>query len=112
MRPRAQDGVASVELLGFLPLLLLSALAAWQILLVAFCAVSAENAARAGSRVEGRRGDGAEAAIDSLPSYLQDDARVEIDGTRVKVTVPVPIVFPELNAGDIELTRGAELPGD
>ena len=61
-RLRGEDGQTSVELLGMLPFLVIAAMAAWQILLVGYAVTSAENAARAASRVEVRGGDGEKAA--------------------------------------------------
>lgn len=109
---RSQRGAASVELLGMLPYLLLAALAAWQLLLVGWTITSASNAARAGSRVDARGGDGIEAAKDALSGPLRDDAEARIEGERAEVSVPVPIVFPGLTTDDVVITRTAELPGD
>ena len=103
-------GSASTELLGFLPLLLIAMLAAWQLLLVAFTAVAAENAARTASRVEARGGQGEVAALRSLPSWLSDGATATMDGTKATVGVEVPIIFPGFTTDVIDVERTAELP--
>jgi hypothetical protein len=95
-----------------LPYLLLAALAAWQLLLVAWTVNSASNAARTGSRVEARGGDGVRAATDALSGPLRGDSEVEIEGERAEVKVPVPIVFPGLTSDDVLITKTAELPAD
>jgi hypothetical protein len=111
-RPMRRDerGSASVELLGMLPWLLLAALVVWQILLLAWTATSASNAARTGSRVEGRGGDGQRAAVDSLSGGLSNEAKVRIEGDRARVEVRVPIIVPGLDTDRITITRNAELP--
>ena len=108
-RPR-QRGSTAVELAGMLPLLLLVAVFAWQALMVAFTVTAAENAARSGSRAEGRGGDGRATALESLPSWLRGGAEVDIDGELVEVRVPVPIVVPGVRFGGAMVSRTAELP--
>jgi hypothetical protein len=105
-----ERGSASVELIGFLPYLFLAVLFGWQILLSAFTAVNAENAARNGSRVEGRGGDGTAAAMESLAPWLRDNATASIEGERASVTVNIPIVFPAFTNDALTVTRSATLP--
>jgi hypothetical protein len=107
---RGQRGSASVELIGFLPLLGLAALGAWQVLLFAFTATAAENAARTGSRVEGQSGEGEKAAKESMSSWLRDGADASFEGTRGTVVVQVPIVFPPMRSDRWTVTETAELP--
>jgi len=109
-RARCQRGSAAVELLGLIPLLGLAALGAWQLLLYAFTATSAENAARTGSREASRGGAGEPAARRAMPSWLRDGATAEFSGTRGKVTVQVPIIFPPLRSEGLTVSREAELP--
>lgn len=109
-RRHSQRGSASVELLGMLPLLLVAALVVWQILLATWAATSASNAARTGSRVEGRGGDGQRAAVDALSGGLRDHAKVRIEGDRTRVKVRVPIVVPGVDSGSLTITKSAELP--
>lgn len=107
---RGAGGSASIELIGMLPYLLLAALFAWQVLLSAFTAVNVENAARNGSRVAGRGGDGRRAAVDSLAPFLRSGADVSLDGETTTVTARLPIVFPALTNDDLTITRDARLP--
>jgi hypothetical protein len=103
-------GSPSVELVGVLPLLIVAALAAWQLALVAFVATQAENAARAASRAQVVDGNGYEAGIDALPAYLRDGATAEIVGTKSTVRVAIPLVMPGMRSDSFAVTRTAELP--
>lgn len=107
---RGQRGSASVELIGFFPLLGLAALGAWQVLLFAFTATAAENAARTGSRVEGRGGQGEKAALEAMSSWLRDGADARFEGTKGTVVVRVPIIFPPMRSDRWTVTESAELP--
>lgn len=122
-RPAAggQRGSVSLEVLGFTPLVLLVVLAAWQMQTITVAATAAEQAARVGSRVESRGGDGAAAALDALGAELRRhaDAAVTRDddcdgggsiGTRVVVCVRVPAVIPFVDLEVFEVRRDAELP--
>ena len=108
---RRERGSTAVELAGMLPMLLLISLFAWQALMVAFTVTAAENAARSGSRAEGRGDDGREIALESLPTWLRGDAEVTVDGELVEVRIPVPIVLPGVSWGGATVARSAELPG-
>ena len=111
MRARARErGSTAVEFAGMLPMLLLVAVFAWQALMVAFTVTAAENAARSGSRAEGRGDDGRASAMESLPSWLREDTEITIDGELVEVRVPVPIVVPGVTFGGATVARTAELP--
>lgn len=107
---RDDSGSASVELLGFVPYLLLAALAAWQLLLTAMTVTAAENAARTGSRAAVAGEDGIEAAEAALPSWLRQEATPSADGDRITVRIEVPIVVPVLSTGAITITRDADMP--
>ncbi len=93
------------------PLLVLAALAAWQMLLVAYSATSAENAARAASRVIALSGDPARTARSTLPAALRHGVSEDTTGTRATVHVRVPIIVPGVDSGTLTVTRSAELPG-
>lgn len=108
---RGERGQASVELIGMLPFLVLAALLVWQLLLVGYAATSAENAARAASRVEVRGGDGRKAAERVVAAPLREGIRTELDGGRAVVRVRVPLIVPGLTRDDVALSRDAELPG-
>ncbi len=109
-RPTTQSGSATVEVVGLLPWLFLAAFAAWQILLVAFSATAAENAARTGSRAEGLGMDGERAAEAALPSQLRRDTKIEVNGATTTITVEVPIIVPGLSTRALTITKHAELP--
>ena len=96
-RWREQRGQASVELMGMLWWLFLVALVVWQIMLAAWAADQAGNAARTASRVAGRGGDGSKAAKMALTEGLRSDAKVTPTGTETwTVEVKVPILIPGL----------------
>jgi pilus assembly protein CpaE len=105
-----ERGSVSLETIGMLPYLLMAALFAWQVLVAGYIAVNTENAARNGSRVEGRGGDGSAAAIDSLAPFVRDNATASVDGERATVTVEIPIVLPQITNENFAITRTATLP--
>lgn len=107
---RSERGQASVELIGMLPYLILAALLVWQLLLVGYAVTSAENAARAASRVEARGGDGVKAARRVAGTSLREGIRTELDGTKATVRVRVPLIAPGITSGDVTVSRDAELP--
>lgn len=107
---RREHGVASVEFITTLPMLVVAAAFAWQLLLMAAAVTAAENAARTGSRAEARGGNAQSAATDALPPWLRDDAQIGGSGTRVSVSVRPPLLFPSLNLPAVRMTRTAELP--
>lgn len=109
-RVLVQRGTASLEFVGMVPLLTLAALFAWQLLLFAFTVTAAENAARAGSRAASRGDEAVETALGALPTWLQEDARAQADGTRVTVTIEVPLVMPNVSTDLVTMSRSAELP--
>jgi len=108
---RGERGQASVELIGMLPFLVLAALLVWQLLLVGYAVTSAENAARAASRVEARGGNGAKAAERVVGSPLRKGIRTEMDGGKAVVRVRVPLIVPGITRDDVTVSRDAELPG-
>lgn len=119
MRAHREDGSLSVEFLAVLPLLLLMAVAGWQMLTVVSAGTVTSNAARNGSRAISTGEDPHGAILRSLPSWLaeSDDPAVPgiypaiaVDGTRVTVTVEVPKLFPGGPWSPFHVTRSAELP--
>lgn len=107
---RRERGSASVELMGMMPLLLLAAFAGWQILLVAFTATSAENAARTASRAESRGEGGEQAGREAVSTWLRDGTTVEVDGTKATVRIRVPIVVPLISSDQLAVSGTAEMP--
>jgi hypothetical protein len=111
-RLRSQGGQATVELLGALAWLVLTALFVWQVLLVGQTMNAAQNAARTGSRALalGAPGQAEQAALQSLRKAYRDRARVSRSGETVRVRVRVPVIVPGL--GDVfTITEEATLPG-
>ncbi|SES12938.1 TadE-like protein [Streptomyces sp. yr375] len=113
-RPRRRDqGQVALEYLGFVPLLLLVALAAVQLGLIAYAAQQAGTAARTGARSaalrEDYQGDCQRAASSWLnascePAYVGDDVRVTS-------TVTIPSVIPGI--GDFgQAHKTATMPLD
>ena len=114
MRARLSDesGQASAEVMGMLFWLLLVTVIVWQVCLAAWTYTQASNAARTGSRVEGRGGDAKKAARNALPKPLQKTIeKIDVSGEKVTVKVRVPLLVPGLLSSDrLIATRRAELP--
>ena len=114
MRRRLADesGQASAEVMGMIFWLLLVTLIVWQICLAAWTYTQASNAARTGSRVEGRGGDAEKAAKNALSKPLQKTVeRIDVSGEKVTVKVRIPLLVPGLLDSDqLIATRKAELP--
>jgi hypothetical protein len=109
----SERGQSSVELMGMLWLLLLLALGIWQLMLAAWAAENAQNAARTASRVEGRGGDADKAARNAVTSALRKGMDVDVASERVTVTVRIPILIPGLVVDDKHFPtaiRSATLP--
>ena len=107
---RDERGQASVELVGMLWWLLLTALLVWQLMLAAWAVDQAANAARTASRIEGRGGDAVKAARNALSGGLRDGMKVNLSGETAKVSVRIPIVVPGLGDDRLRVTRSATLP--
>jgi hypothetical protein len=109
----SERGQSSVELMGMLWLLLLLALGIWQLMLAAWAAEQAQNAARTASRVEGRGGDADKAARNAVTHALRKGMDVDVGSERVSVTVHIPVLIPGLVIDDqhfLTATRDATLP--
>ncbi|MEU1628667.1 TadE/TadG family type IV pilus assembly protein [Streptomyces sp. NPDC020096] len=107
----ADRGSASIEFLGFLPILLLVALAGVQLGLVAYVGTEAGTAARAAARTND---PGAGTA--SVSGWLRGDTTVALsggsdDGVKATVTIKIPSVFPGVSLFD-PVTRSATMPRD
>jgi hypothetical protein len=110
-RWREERGQASVELMGMLWWLFLVALVVWQIMLAAWAADQAGNAARTASRVAGRGGDGKKAGEMALTAGLRPGSKIEGGGESWTVTVDIPILIPGLHIdGGPKAHRTAVLP--
>ncbi len=105
---RRERGSAAIEFLGFLPLLLLVALAGVQLGLLAYTGTEAGTAARAAARTDDA---GAAAAAVSgwlHPSVALDEQPGAVTAT---VTIKVPSVLPGISIVD-PVTRSATMPRD
>lgn len=109
-RLAAECGTAAVEFIGALPWMIVAALVAWQLLLFGATASSAENAARSGGRAASNGAAAAEAARQSLPTWLRDDSKVHVNGATVRVDVRVPIVAPRWTVSRLTVSRDAVFP--
>jgi hypothetical protein len=92
--------------------LLLVTLIVWQVCLAAWTYTQVSNAARTGSRVEGRGGDGEKAARNALSNPLQKTIeKIEVKGEKATVKVRMPLLIPGLlTSKQLTATRSAELP--
>ncbi len=85
-------GQASVELVAAIPLVLLAALLAWQLVLAGHTAWLSAHAARAAARADAVGRSPLSAARSALPDALERDLDVERrreGGVRVSVRVPI-----------------------
>jgi len=106
---RREEGQATVELLGVIPVLIAVGLLVWQVILVGHTAWVSAHAARAAARAELVGQDATAAARSALPAGLEGGLEVERDdegGTRVRV--PVPIVHTGWSA-PVKLAARASL---
>jgi hypothetical protein len=112
MRWREERGQASAEFMGMVFWLLLAAVLVWQLMLAAWTANQATNAARTASRVSARAdGDPEKAARNAVSSPLRGgfhDFRER--GEQATVHLRIPILLPRLTADGFTVTRRATLP--
>ncbi|MFH8220193.1 TadE/TadG family type IV pilus assembly protein [Streptomyces sp. NPDC018057] len=98
---RADRGQVAIEYLGFVPVLLLVGLAAIQIGLVAFCALQAGTAARAGARAASLGHDAQAACAAAVSGGLSGRTTCVPapggDTVTVTATVRIPSVIPLWN---------------
>ena len=85
-----ERGQATVELVAALPVLLLSALVALQLLAAGYALTLADGAAEAGALALASGGSAAEAARRSLPGWAEDDISVGVEGGEVTVRLRPP----------------------
>ncbi|GAB3591172.1 hypothetical protein GCM10027446_08210 [Angustibacter peucedani] len=88
-------GQGTIELVGLMPLLLLTILFAWQAVLTGVSAHMASNSAREAARAAAVGGDVDAAARRAVPGWLEDGITVSRSGgTHVKVSIKTPILMP------------------
>jgi hypothetical protein len=92
--PALQAGQASVELVAVLPILLLTGLVAWQLLLAGHSLWLCAGAARAAARADTVGRSAESAARSALPDSLERDLSVErLHEGAIRVSVRVPAVL-------------------
>ncbi|WTK18065.1 pilus assembly protein [Streptomyces sp. NBC_01525] len=110
-------GQASIEFLGFLPLLLVVALAVVQLGIAAFAVQQAGTGARAAARTASldpldRPRDPAAAGRAAMTGWVADRARIGVDGAgdavRATATVTLPSLIPGVSLGTV--SRSATMP--
>jgi Flp pilus assembly protein TadG len=85
-----ERGQAAVELVAALPVLLLTALVALQLLVAGYALTLADGAAEAGALALASGAPAAEAARAALPGWAEDDVGVTVSGGRVTVRLLPP----------------------
>ncbi len=93
------SGQASVELVAALPLVVLAALVALQLLAAGYALTLADGAAEAGALALAAGGPAPEAARAALPGWAEDDVEVRVEGGRVTVRLRPPSPFRALAEG-------------
>ncbi|MCL7428497.1 TadE/TadG family type IV pilus assembly protein [Streptomyces sp. YS415] len=116
-RPRASTrdrGQVALEYLGFIPVLILVAMAAVQIGLIAYTAQQAGTAARAGARSASLEGPFAQDCQAAVSGWLADGTTCASAGggdeVRVTATVGIPSIVPGWDFGGA--TKSATMPLD
>lgn len=116
-RARRDRGVASLEYLGMLPFLLLTALTGIQLGLVAYCGQQAGTAARTAARtaaLHAPHADARTAGLNAVSGWLRDDTTIWFprdDPTTVQASarIKIPSVLPGVHFFD-PVTRSATMP--
>ncbi|MFD3514162.1 TadE family protein [Streptomyces sp. NPDC058657] len=117
MRGRDGDkGVAALEFAGFLPLLLLVAMAAIQLGIIGYAASQASSGARAAARVESQEateGQCEAAGLAAMSGWVAGRTQIDCTGgdiVKATATLSVPAVIPAFTVTTI--TRSASMPSD
>jgi Flp pilus assembly protein TadG len=85
-----ESGQASVEMVAAIPLLLLAALVALQLLVAGYALTLADGAAEAGALALAAGRPATEAAREALPGWAEDGAAVSVQGGEVTVRLRPP----------------------
>lgn len=110
--PTRERGAAALEVIGTLPILLLSAMAAFQLGVVGWTVVETGQAAEAGARAKSVNVDPKLAVRESLGGVLEPKASssgalTPGQGYRYTVEVEIPTVMP-FSIGSV--TRSVDMP--
>ncbi len=89
-------GQASLELVAGIPLLLLSAAIALQLLTAGYAATLVDGAAEAGALAIAAGGEPEAAIEDALPGWATGRVHSEVERGNVRVTVEPPAIVPGL----------------
>ena len=89
-RGRSQLGQASLEVVAYLPALLLTGLLCFQLLAVGYAAVLADHAAEAGALAVANGQDPQAAARDAVPGWSRAHLTTRSDASRVRVELRPP----------------------
>ncbi|MFJ3959774.1 TadE/TadG family type IV pilus assembly protein [Streptomyces sp. NPDC090036] len=114
-RTTKDRGQATLEYIGFIPILLLVALCGIQLGWTAYCVQQAQTAARTAARVEARKPEAGEAAgLAAIKASLRAGADIAISkpGDTVTATVTLTIKSVVPGMGDGSVTRTATMPND
>ncbi|MYQ90250.1 pilus assembly protein [Streptomyces sp. SID4946] len=109
-RERCERGQVAIEYLGFLPVLLIVALAGIQLGAVAYAAEQAATAARAGARAASLRQDAQQACAAAVGGGMRVSCAEGGGGGSVTVTATVRIPKIVWSFGDA--TKSATMPLD
>lgn len=110
---RGDAGQASLELVGFVAILVLVAVLCVQGLFVAQATSAAQQAARSGARAQALGNDVRTEVDRQLPDWLHLSSlstSTPGDAYRVEVVVRVPIVVPGITSRHFTVTRDATMP--
>ena len=94
---RSQGGQAQIELVAGIPLLLLAALVAMQLLAVGYAQTLADGAAEAGAIAAADGRDSDEAARAGLPGWASSSVDVDSAEGRITVELDPPALLPGLS---------------
>lgn len=93
----AERGQAQIELLAGIPVLLLAAFVAFQLLAAGYSQTLADGAAEAGALAVATGRPPEPAVRDALPGWSRNRVEVERDGGRVRVRLRPPSPLPSLS---------------
>lgn len=106
-----EGGTATLELVAYLPFVVLAALASGQLYVSAWTATHTTAAARAAARAPSLGRDPRAAAASALPRALRDDLEdVEPAGEGWRVEVRIPLLLSRLSSEDLVVRRFAAFP--
>ncbi|SFY52626.1 TadE/TadG family type IV pilus assembly protein [Streptomyces sp. F-1] len=109
-RREREGGQVALEYLGFVPVLLIVALAGIQLGAVAYAAEQAGTAARAGARAASLRQDAQQACAAAVSSGI--DVRCSAGGGGGAVTVTATVRIPKIVWSFGDATKSATMPLD